>query len=143
MFGLDMIPHLSRTGPALDLFKAKLEAVMDEARSQQAASMTEFHWLGHRFPISNAKTRVSILKAKELEKEINYRKEGALPSEKRLAVFDKIFAAYHEAGSSIRNDFDDLSGLDKVTLNATNCWLVLQRNTADLSDLLSSGRDRK
>lgn len=35
---------------------------MAEARSQQAASMTEFNWLGHRFPISNAKTRVSILK---------------------------------------------------------------------------------
>lgn len=35
---------------------------MAEARSQQAASMTEFLWLGHRFPISNAKTRVSILK---------------------------------------------------------------------------------
>jgi hypothetical protein len=35
---------------------------MAEARSQQAASLTEFHWLGHRFPISNAKTRVSILK---------------------------------------------------------------------------------
>lgn len=35
---------------------------MAEARSQQAASMTEFHWLGNRFPISNAKTRVSILK---------------------------------------------------------------------------------
>ncbi|KAI4347669.1 hypothetical protein L6164_008460 [Bauhinia variegata] len=38
------------------------KAVMAEARSQQAASMTEFHWLGHRFPISNAKTRVAILK---------------------------------------------------------------------------------
>lgn len=35
---------------------------MAEARSQQAASMTEFYWLGHRFPINNAKTRVSILK---------------------------------------------------------------------------------
>lgn len=35
---------------------------MAETRSQQAASMTEFHWLGHRFPISNAKTRVAILK---------------------------------------------------------------------------------
>ncbi|XP_030541376.1 signal recognition particle subunit SRP68-like [Rhodamnia argentea] len=49
-------------GPALDLFKAKLEVVMAEARTQQAASLTEFHWLGHRFPISNAKTRVAILK---------------------------------------------------------------------------------
>ncbi|CAL5396860.1 unnamed protein product [Camellia sinensis] len=54
-------------GPALDLFKAKLEAVMAEARSQQAASMTEFHWLGHKFPISNAKTHVSILKENEME----------------------------------------------------------------------------
>ncbi|KAI4351354.1 hypothetical protein L6164_005727 [Bauhinia variegata] len=40
-----------------------MQAVMAEARSQQAASMTEFHWLGHRFPISNAKTRVAILKS--------------------------------------------------------------------------------
>ncbi|KAL7603464.1 uncharacterized protein LOC111892260 [Lactuca sativa] len=177
-------------GPALDLFKAKLEAVMDEARSQQAASMTEFHWLGHRFPISNAKTRVSILKAQELEKELNDRKEGALPSEKRLAVFDKIFAAYHEARSSIRSDLanagnsenmkDDLSGLDKAigavlgqrtiernqllvsiaksklskTRDEKNekvtkpeelvrLYDLLLQNTADLSDLLSSGRDRK
>ena len=38
------------------------QAVMAEARSQQAAAMTEFHWLGHIFPISNAKTRVAILK---------------------------------------------------------------------------------
>ncbi|KAK8705377.1 hypothetical protein V6N13_048980 [Hibiscus sabdariffa] len=37
-------------------------AVMAEARSQQAASLTEFRWLGNRFPITNAKTRVAILK---------------------------------------------------------------------------------
>jgi len=43
-----------------------LQAAMAEARSQQAASMTEFHWLGNRFPISNAKTRVSILKGMQL-----------------------------------------------------------------------------
>jgi signal recognition particle subunit SRP68 len=39
-----------------------LQAVLSETRSQQAASMTEFNWLGRRFPITNAKTRVSILK---------------------------------------------------------------------------------
>lgn len=183
--------HIGETeGPALDLFKAKLEAVMAEARSQQAASMTEFHWLGHRFPISNAKTRVSILKAQELEKELYDRMEGALPAEKRLAVFDKIFAAYHEARGSIRNDLatagnsenikDDLSGLDKAigavlgqrTIERNQLLVsiaksklskardeknekitkpeelvrlydLLLQNTADLSDLLSSGRDRK
>nr|XP_043615136.1 signal recognition particle subunit SRP68 isoform X2 [Erigeron canadensis] len=183
--------HLGETeGHALDLFKAKLEAVMAEARSQQAASMTEFHWLGHRYPISNAKTRVSILKAQELEKELHDRTEGALPAEKRLAVFDKIFAAYHEARGSIRNDLatagssenikDDLSGLDKAigavlgqrTIERNQLLVsiaksklskardeknekvtkpeelvrlfdLLLQNTADLSDLLSSGRDRK
>ncbi|KAE8675537.1 Signal recognition particle-related / SRP-related isoform 3 [Hibiscus syriacus] len=40
----------------------EMEAVMAEARSQQAASLTEFHWLGNRFPITNEKTRVAILK---------------------------------------------------------------------------------
>ncbi|KAJ8534958.1 hypothetical protein K7X08_016686 [Anisodus acutangulus] len=177
-------------GPALDLFKAKLEAAMAEARSQQAASMTEFHWLGNRFPISNAKTRVSILKAQELEKDIHGSAADSLPAEKKLVLYDKIFAAYHEARSCIRNDLvtaansenvkDELSGLDKAIgailgqrtiernqllvkiakskLNKVRddksekvtkpeelvrLYDLLLQNTADLSDLVSSGRDRK
>ncbi|CAK9186902.1 unnamed protein product [Ilex paraguariensis] len=177
-------------GPALDLFKAKLEAVMAEARSQQAASMTEFNWLGHKFPISNAKTRVSILKAQELEKDLHGPTANSLTAEKRLIVFDKIFAAYHEARSCIRSDLvtagssenlkDDLSALDKAIgavlgqrtiernqllvslakskLNKVRddktekvtkpeelvrLYDLLLQNTADLSDLVSSGRDRK
>ncbi|KAM3355541.1 hypothetical protein T459_09010 [Capsicum annuum] len=177
-------------GPALDLFKAKLEAAMAEARSQQAASMTEFHWLGNRFPISNAKTRVSILKAQELEKDVHGSAADSLPAEKKLVLYDKIFAAYHEARSCIRNDLvtaansenvkDELSGLDKAIgailgqrtiernqllvkiakskLNKVRddknekvtkpeelvrLYDLLLQNTADLSDLVSSGRDRK
>ncbi|KAK6794200.1 hypothetical protein RDI58_007653 [Solanum bulbocastanum] len=177
-------------GPALDLFKAKLEAAMAEARSQQAASMTEFHWLGNRFPISNAKTRVSILKAQELEKDIHGSAADSLPAEKKLVLYDKIFAAYHEARSCIRNDLvtaansenvkDELSGLDKAIgailgqrtiernqllvkiakskLNKVRddknekvtkpeelvrLYDLLLQNTADLSDLVSSVRDRK
>lgn len=111
-------------GPALDLFKAKLEAAMAEARSQQAASMTEFHWLGHRFPISNAKTRVAILKAQELEKDIHGPSAENISADKRLVIFDKIFSAYHDARGCIRADLatagnaesvkDDLNGLDKA-----------------------------
>ncbi|WMV14742.1 hypothetical protein MTR67_008127 [Solanum verrucosum] len=177
-------------GPALDLFKAKLEAAMAEARSQQAASMTEFHWLGNRFPISNAKIRVSILKAQELEKDIHGSAADSLTAEKKLVLYDKIFAAYHEARSCIRNDLvtaansenvkDELSGLDKAVgailgqrtiernqllvkiakskLNKVRddknekvtkpeelvrLYDLLLQNTADLSDLVSSGRDRK
>ncbi|XP_022153234.1 signal recognition particle subunit SRP68 isoform X2 [Momordica charantia] len=176
-------------GPALDLFKAKLEAVMSEARSQQAVSLTEFHWLGHRFPISNAKTRVAILKARELEKDLKGSAADSIPAEKRLSIYDKIFAAYHEARSSIRSDLvsagnsenvkDDLSGLDKAVsavlgqrtidrnqllVNIAKSKLIrrhdeknekvtkpeelvrlydlLLQNISDLSDLVSSGRDR-
>ncbi|MCL7039798.1 hypothetical protein MKW94_011340 [Papaver nudicaule] len=127
-------------GPALDLFKAKLEAVMDEARSQQAASMTEFNWLGHRFPVANAKTRVSILKAQELEKDLHG--SAAVPAEKKVVMYDKIFAAYHEARSCIRKDLvnagdtenvkDDLSGLDKAVS------AVLGQRTIERNQLLVS-----
>ncbi|KAI3894583.1 hypothetical protein MKX03_020692 [Papaver bracteatum] len=127
-------------GPALDLFKAKLEAVMDEARSQQAASMTEFNWLGHRFPVANAKTRVSILKAQELEKDLHG--SATVPAEKKVVMYDKIFAAYHEARSCIRKDLvnagdtenvkDDLSGLDKAVS------AVLGQRTIERNQLLVS-----
>lgn len=166
-------------GPALDLFKAKMEAVLEEARSQQAASMTEFHWLGHIFPISNAKTRVFILKAQELEKDLNGPATDSLPAEKKLAIFEKIFTSYHEARNCIRSDLttagdaenvkDNLYGLDKAVsavlgqrIIERNQLLVsianqkvlkpeepvriydlLLQNTADLSDLVGSGRERK
>ncbi|KAK3183244.1 hypothetical protein Dsin_030530 [Dipteronia sinensis] len=177
-------------GPALDLFKAKLEAVMAEERSQQAASMTEFHWLGNRFPISNAKTRVAILKAQDLEKDLSGPASDSVPAEKKLVIFDKNFTAYHEARSCIRSDLvgagnaenvkDDLYGLDKAvgavlgqrTIERNQLLVsiakskltkrrddknekvtkpeelvrlydLLLQNTTDLSDLVSSGRDKK
>ncbi|XP_042429579.1 signal recognition particle subunit SRP68-like [Zingiber officinale] len=176
-------------GPALDLFKSKLEAVMAEARSQQAASMTEFNWLGHRFPINNAKTRVSILKAQELEKDLHGSASDSLPAEKKLAMFDKIFSAYHDARGCIRSDLatagnaenakDDLNGLDKAvsavltqrTIERNQLLVVIAKskfkkhrddkvdkvtkpeelvrlydlliqNASDLSDLVSSGKNR-
>ncbi|CAM8909650.1 unnamed protein product [Rhodiola kirilowii] len=134
---LDLVQIGEMEGPALDLFKAKLEAVMAEARTQQAASMTEFHWLGHRFPISNAKTRVSILKAQELEKDIRGASADTLSAEKKLAIFDKIFSAYHEARSCIRSDLvtagntenvkDELNGLDKA-VSAVLGQRTMERN---------------
>ncbi|TYH08930.1 hypothetical protein ES288_A07G056200v1 [Gossypium darwinii] len=177
-------------GPASDLFKSKLEAAMAEARSQQAASLTEFHWLGNRFPITNAKTRVAILKAQELEKDLHGPLADSLSAEKRLVTFDKVFTAYHEARSCIRSDLasagsaenvkDDLNGLDKAVSavlgqrtiernqllvsiakskltrrrddknekvtkpeELVRLYDLLLQNTADLSDLVSSGRDRK
>ena len=48
--------------PTLGLLQAKLEAVMEEARAQQAATMSELQWLGRKLPVLNAATRVKILK---------------------------------------------------------------------------------
>ncbi|CAF2144940.1 unnamed protein product [Brassica napus] len=178
-------------GPALDLFKAKIEAAMEEARSQQAASLTEFNWLGYRFPVSNPKSRVSILKAQELEKDLQGPTAESLPAEKKkLTIFDKLFTAYNDARNTIRSDLvsagnaesvkDELNGLDKAVgavlgqrtiernqllvkiakskLNRkrddknekvtkpeelVRLYDLLLQNVADLSDLVSSGRDRK
>ncbi|EPS71806.1 hypothetical protein M569_02946 [Genlisea aurea] len=120
----DLVHLGEMEGPALDLFRAKLEAVMAEARSQQVASMTEFHWLGHRFPISSPKTKVALLKAQELERDVSSPSGDSIHPEKKLAIFEKMFAAYSEARSCIRNDLavagnsenlkDELSGLDKA-----------------------------
>ncbi|PKI56588.1 hypothetical protein CRG98_023032 [Punica granatum] len=142
-------------GPALDLFKAKLEAVMAEARSQQAASLTELSWLGHRFPISNAKTRVAIIKAQDLEKDLHGPLADSMPAEKRLIMFDKVFAAYHDARSCIRNDLvsagstenmkDDLNGLDKA-VNALLGQRTIERNQLLVSvakSKLNKRRDEK
>lgn len=47
---------------------------------------------------------VKLWSAQELERDIHGPAGDSLPAEKRLVVFDKIFAAYHEARSSIRSD---------------------------------------
>ncbi|KAB8108112.1 hypothetical protein EE612_043472, partial [Oryza sativa] len=180
---------LEKEGPAYDLFKAKIEAVLSETRSQQAASMTEFSWLGRRFPITNAKTRVSILKAQQLEKDLNGANTESVPADKKLGIFDKIFSAYHDARSCIRNDLasagnaenirDELNGLDKAVSavlgfrtiernqllvsiakskftkhrdeknekitkpeELVRLYDLLIQNTTDLTDLISSGRDK-
>lgn len=135
--GSELLDLSTQEGPAMDLLRDKLEDVMIEARTQQATSVTDFHWLGRKFPIKNAKTRVSILKAQALEKDLYSSAASSLTTEKQLAVFDKIFSAYHDARRYVRDDLAtagntedvkvDLAGLDK----AIGCVLVqrtMERN---------------
>lgn len=131
MDGSELLKLSTQEGPALDLLQAKLEAVMSEARSQQAVSMTELNWLGRRFSVDNAKTRSCIVKGQQLEKELGA-STTTLSSEKRLSVFDKIFGAYQDARRHIREDLaaagsaegvkDNLNGLDK----AVSCMILQQ-----------------
>ncbi|KAK3118743.1 hypothetical protein QOZ80_9BG0706230 [Eleusine coracana subsp. coracana] len=185
----DELLSMENDGPANVLLKAKMEAVLSETRSQQAASMTDFYWLGCRFPITNAKTRVSILKAQQLERDLKGGASESIAAEKKLAIFDKIFSAYHDARSCIRNDLasagnaenirDDLNGLDKAVSavlglrtiernqllvsiakskftkhrdeknekitkpeELVRLYDLLIQNTTDLTDLVSSGRNK-
>lgn len=45
-----------------------------------------------------------ICAAQDLEKDLNGPSADLIPEEKKLIMFDKIFAAYHDARSCIRND---------------------------------------
>ncbi|KAH7278375.1 hypothetical protein KP509_38G038400 [Ceratopteris richardii] len=131
MDGAELLKLSVEDGPALDLLKAKLEAVLSEARSQQTASLTELEWLGRKFSVDNAKIRASIIKGQQLEKDLG-ESVATLPLEKRVNVFDKIFSAYQDARRHIREDMvsagssdgvkDNLNGLDK----AVSCILLQQ-----------------
>ncbi|GAU25472.1 hypothetical protein TSUD_71260, partial [Trifolium subterraneum] len=131
-------------GPALDLFKAKLEAAMAEARSQQAASMTEFRWLGHRFPISNAKTRVAILKgsAESVKDDLNGL-DKAVSAVLGERTIERNLLLVKVAKSKLAKRNDDKN--EKVTKpeELVRLYDLLLQNTSDLSDLVSSGRDQK
>ncbi|MCO5580616.1 hypothetical protein L7F22_034486 [Adiantum nelumboides] len=137
MDGAELLKLSTQEGPAFDLLKAKLEAVMSEARSQQAVSMTELNWLGRKFSIDNAKIRSCIVKGQQLEKELGASKT-TLSAEKKLSVFDKIFGAYQDARRHIREDLsaagsadgvkDNLNGLDK----AVSCILLQQTMNRNL-----------
>ncbi|MCO5602232.1 hypothetical protein L7F22_056360 [Adiantum nelumboides] len=137
MEGAELLKLSTQEGPAFDLLKAKLEAVMSEARSQQAVIMTELNWLGRIFSIDNAKIRSCIVKGQQLEKELGASKT-TLSAEKKLSVFDKIFGAYQDARRHIREDLsaagsadgvkDNLNGLDK----AVSCILLQQTMNRNL-----------
>ncbi|RWW08484.1 hypothetical protein GW17_00028064 [Ensete ventricosum] len=116
---------------------------MAEARSQQAASMTEFYWLGHRFPVNNAKTRVSILKgnAENVKDDLNgLDKAVSAVLGQRTIERNQLLVAI--AKSKFTKQRDDKG--DKVTKpeELVRLYDLLIQNTSDLSDLVSSGRDR-
>ncbi|CAI5987422.1 unnamed protein product [Closterium sp. NIES-65] len=97
---LDLSAH---EGPGADLLQSKLEAVMEEARSREAANLAELDWLGRKYSVLNAKTRVCILKAQQLEAEVA---SADVANDRRLNLYDKIFVAYHDAKRLIRDDMD-------------------------------------
>ncbi|CAI5989823.1 unnamed protein product [Closterium sp. NIES-64] len=134
---LDLSAH---EGPGADLLQSKLEAVMEEARSREAANLAELDWLGRKYSVLNAKTRVCILKAQQLEAEVA---SADVANDRRLNLYDKIFVAYHDAKRLIRDDMVAAGGAEDVkeqlaALERAVSCLVLQR-TIDRNLLLVAG----
>ncbi|KAF3950732.1 hypothetical protein CMV_023552 [Castanea mollissima] len=79
--------------------------------------------------------------SEELEKDLHGPAADSLPAEKRLAIFDKIFTAYHEARSCIRSDlgciFKDAKGND-VDLSKYKGKVLLIVNVASQCGLTNS-----
>ena len=63
-----------------------------------------YSWILKLAPKSQTLLLDFIWSAQELEKDTNGPGADSVPTEKKLAIFDKIFAAYSEARSCIRND---------------------------------------
>ncbi|CAI7777671.1 unnamed protein product [Closterium sp. NIES-53] len=125
---------LTRTAPT------RMQAVMEEARSREAANLAELDWLGHKYSVLNAKTRVCILKAQQLEAEVA---SADVANDRRLNLYDKIFVAYHDAKRLIRDDMVAAGGAEDVkeqlaALDRAVSCLVLQR-TIDRNLLLVAG----
>lgn len=120
---------LLQLGEASGVLSSKLEAVMTEARAQQAASMTELEWLGRKLPVHNSKTRLCIVKAQELEAELA---KGDAAADRQLSLYDKVFVAYQDAKRQIGDDqkaagdaADVRAGLEALDRAVTS--LLLQR----------------
>nr|XP_024397376.1 signal recognition particle subunit SRP68-like isoform X2 [Physcomitrium patens] len=141
--GSDLLDLRNQEGPGLDLLQSKLQAVIEEARSKQAVTITQLEWLEYKLPVNNEKTRLCIVKGQELEKDTVESSSDSLTTEKKLAVYDKIFVAYQDAKRHIRDDLvravstedvkEELTLLDKAVSS-----ILLQR-TIDRNLVLVAG----
>jgi len=66
-------------------------SIWNISKSCEPEAYKEIMMKGRKIPIKNARTRVSILKAQALEKDLYSSAASSLTTEKHLAVFDKIF----------------------------------------------------
>ncbi|KAM4094516.1 hypothetical protein ACB094_04G117800 [Castanea mollissima] len=97
-------------------------------------------------------TSLNLFKyAEELEKDLHGPAADSLPAEKRLAIFDKIFTAYHEARSCIRSDLDakgndvDLSkykGKVLLIVNVASQCGVTNSNYTELNQVYEKYKDQ-
>eukprot|EP00898_Chlorokybus_atmophyticus_P006587 jgi/Chlat1/692/Chrsp104S00017 len=88
-----------------DLLQSKLEEVMGQMRSQQAAAMADIEWRGRKLPVRKDQTRVCVLKGEELVTEA--RKATTL--EKKMSLYDKAFIAFSDARRHINDDMTEAS----------------------------------
>jgi len=95
---------LKSKGVGLDLLKAKLDDVLNEARKSESQQMREISWRGRTIQIRNEKLSVELLAAQEAYYEIN----KVEIYDKKLELFDKLFINYNDAQRILRDDLIEL-----------------------------------
>lgn len=93
--------------PGDDLLKSKLESVLAEERTRQAEKMSELSWQGKDLPVRNNTTRLSILNAQALVKQLEQIDDNK--HEKKMGIYDKCFIQYNDAKRQIRDDLSLVS----------------------------------
>jgi len=103
-----------KSGPSMDLLKAKLDSVLSESIKKQAETMNEITSKGKRIPIKNDKLRLSILNFQE----IDYELQQADVLDKKLGLYDKLFIAYNDSMRIIKDDLEAGSSGKSKSLKA-------------------------
>eukprot|EP00316_Scyphosphaera_apsteinii_P020145 CAMPEP_0119310656 /NCGR_PEP_ID=MMETSP1333-20130426/19693_1 /TAXON_ID=418940 /ORGANISM="Scyphosphaera apsteinii, Strain RCC1455" /LENGTH=639 /DNA_ID=CAMNT_0007314875 /DNA_START=35 /DNA_END=1954 /DNA_ORIENTATION=- len=103
---------------ASDILLSKLEQVLQETQAKQAKDLNELELLGERVPIKNDKTRVAILRSRQLLLELgaSLGEDGSggvsqigVADDAIMSLYDKLFVAFNDALDSARYDLRQAS----------------------------------
>eukprot|EP00462_Mataza_sp_D1_P011020 CAMPEP_0175149574 /NCGR_PEP_ID=MMETSP0087-20121206/17324_1 /TAXON_ID=136419 /ORGANISM="Unknown Unknown, Strain D1" /LENGTH=605 /DNA_ID=CAMNT_0016435291 /DNA_START=16 /DNA_END=1836 /DNA_ORIENTATION=+ len=110
------------------LLKSKLQHVLQETRTRQAETLESVRWRGRDVPLKNAKIRVALITAQDLQTQIQDQEKSAAPMDTAADslqpaesgdggardLFGELFSAYDEALSIVRSDIREAQAAKKT-----------------------------
>lgn len=95
--------EMTHAGAAHDMLKAKLDRVLADTRKSGPVSSETVEWLGRSITIKGDRLRQSLVTARTTHHRLKQLASSAAVSE-RMALFDKVLAAYNDALSQLRSE---------------------------------------
>eukprot|EP00818_Percolomonas_sp_WS_P001365 CAMPEP_0117444734 /NCGR_PEP_ID=MMETSP0759-20121206/5405_1 /TAXON_ID=63605 /ORGANISM="Percolomonas cosmopolitus, Strain WS" /LENGTH=547 /DNA_ID=CAMNT_0005236833 /DNA_START=10 /DNA_END=1653 /DNA_ORIENTATION=+ len=140
---LAVIQNLLTQGSAAHMLNDKLEQVLEEERTKQAASMETVTFLNREIAVQNERVRVSILKAQSLEKDLQNQKN----TDQKLRFYEKLLLAYGDGvrilqedvrknASNSGQDYVEQSRLLNTYLNYNYLMSIVKRNELLVQNIL-------